>query len=443
MASLADHSAAVAEELRRRARIAHLSSSLDAELLWSVIPNIALSLISPEAEFSEPRALVASARNLARALGRTRGPSITRIGTLLVVSTSVQTSRVLEPISQELETRLGPRTPVHPPVVGLARFDQERRRATRLVGELRAQLAEGGCDLPPGAREEVLATAIVLARTKLLFAAERPALVLVASQHNSATRAVLAAARDTAIRTAYIPHAPVAENWWYRDLPVQHALLRGAAEVEFYRAAGVDTTRLAVVGDPSVDEPTDPPPPRDEPVMFATTPAPPDDLLAMFRVVAEANLGAVEVAPHPRMDSADLREISPPEWTFNPLASTYDRLATQGAAALVQYSSGVGLEALGLGVAVVNLVNPGREPNYPYLNSPHVANVSSSDELRTAIAQIDRGPGAAEERRLYARTWCARVGRSAATAAADAIVALSGDPGGGEMLLDGWPPVPS
>jgi hypothetical protein len=439
MAALSDQSAAVVEEARRRALIDDFVARADDSLPWTVIPNIALSLINPEADFRQPSPAISEARNLGRAFSARRGPTLLRIGPTLLVSTSVQTRRVLEPIARGLERQFGPRVDVHPPGLRLGGYLEARRRGNRLVSDLQGHLTSNGCELPAGVGEEVVAAAIVQARARMLFARSAPELVVVAAQHNSATRAVLAAAATApGVRTAYLPHAPVADNYWYRDLPVQHALLRGRSEVEFYRSLMVSDRDLSIVGDPSISDAPAQAAPFRKTAVFATSPLPPDELRMTIRVIADARLGPIEVAPHPRMDTEALRAACPPEWSFNPSASTYERLAVAGASVLVQHGSGVGLEALGLGIAVVNLSHPGREPNYPYLTDPHTANVATSEALAEAVAQIDHSPTGVDQRRDYARSWCSQTGDAAVDSAVDVINdLLSRDPVGA-VILDGW-----
>ena len=146
----------------------------------------------------------------------------------------------------------------------------------------------------------------------------------------------------------------------------------------------------------------------------------------------------MEVAPHPRTKTRDSEGLYPSAWSVSRFSTTYERLAREGATALIQCSSGVGLEALGLGLPVIELAHPGEEPNYPYLAEPFVPVVSCSSGLRDAFVNLDQSDSAAESRIAYAQSWCSADGALASQAAADAICKAAEVLPSNKLILDAW-----
>lgn len=410
-------------------------------LMWSLMPYLAMTSIDLQATaVSGGLELRAAARNLVRAASSRRGPELVAIGPYLMVSTSVQNRRVLAPLAAELSSRGFTAHDLRWPRLGPGAMRRAHRRASALGDEARSELSSAGLQLHGGAGEEILQTAIFLEKCERLLDVRCPQVLLVASQHNSASRAVIAAAlKVPVIRTAYVPHAPLADNVWYKDLPTHHALLRGAAESEFYGSIGVPETRLDVVGDPSLPYRAFNSPRTRATFVFATSPDDSANRLApAIEVIRKSNIGPVEVAPHPRDDLARLRAACPPEWTFNPEPSTFRRLSSAGARAVIQFGSGVGLEVLSLGLPLIDLCNPGRQPNYPYLAPPIVPVVASSDQLAAAVSGLDSTPQGAERRMSYAASWVSAAGSEASRRAVDVLEDKRAQPLPDDIILDGW-----
>lgn len=442
--SLLDDTARTKEDARRIAAVRRFGRERgEDELAQVLLPFFGMVLtdfIFVADDAGPARSAVSIGRNLVRARSRSKGPGIRLVGPVLAASTSRQNLRVLDPIVAELEQRRGPAVvPAWTPLSGIT-LAKARRRAATLTQEARRFFSAVGAPLPSGVGDEILRTAIVIERTRWLLRNTGARVLVVASQHNSASRAMLHAAHDVGgITTVYVPHAPVADVFYYRDLPCHKALLRGPAEVAFYAGLGVDEGRLSIAGDPSLSHwPPVAAPTRDD-VVFAVSAHRAERVEAAVAVVRDAGIERVEVAPHPRMDRDALRAQCPSSWVFNPAPSTFGRLAEVGAAAVIQDSSGLGLEALALGLPVIDLCPVGSAPLYPFITAPHVDVVSSSDTLATAVADAvaSRSTVTSEERANFAAEWSEVGGSEAAALAADAIegaVGLSSGP----VLLDGW-----
>lgn len=220
--------------------------------------------------------------------------------------------------------------------------------------------------------------------------ARQPDLVFVSTQHDSRVRAWLLAAQSLDIPSVYIPHAPVANNNFYHDLPVSHAALRGQAEVDYYRDhLNLTDPRVVAVGDVSLesDNPLKQAYDPNLPGILALSPVPKERLELIVSLVVEADLKSLVVAPHPRSDINMLRELTPAAWRINIGERTADLMA-RGAAFVIQSSSGVALESAALGIPTANLVLNDEIPNYPlHLDPQLVTPVSTGEEL---AAFVDR-----------------------------------------------------
>ncbi|MDZ7673836.1 MAG: hypothetical protein U5K30_02025 [Acidimicrobiales bacterium] len=261
--------------------------------------------------------------------------------------------------------------------------------------------------------------------------------IVVSSQHNANARALLSIAARNGIPSVYVPHTAGSRLREYRDLPCNLALLRGEGDRSFYAALGAPTGGLVVSGNPSV-APTAATPidPRLGPVL-ALSPDPPEDLGELIAVTASAWPTGI-IAPHPRVGRALLHRLAPPGWSIHE-GRTFE-LLEHGPFAVIQHSSGVGWEALALGLPVIQLDFPGKPADYLYLDDPVVARVTGSAKLHAVLERARDHDGNEEarlERRLLAERWCARTGADAAEHMARQILEPS-TATCGTTLLDGW-----
>ena len=77
-----------------------------------------------------------------------------------------------------------------------------------------------------------------------------------------------------------------------------------------------------------------------------------------------SGIGPVEVCVHPRADRVAIAAVLPDGWTIGPTTTTRERLEAGDVAVVIQRASGAGLDALWMGIPVVELVDPGRPSNY-------------------------------------------------------------------------------
>lgn len=285
-----------------------------------------------------------------------------------------------------------------------------------------------------GDRPDAAATAArSLPRAEAALRRIRPAALVVATQHDAGIRAWLHAARQLGIPSIYFPHAPMAANAQYRDLPVDFAGLRGLLEVRAYEALGADATRMTVCGNPAVDGALGLAP-RTERLIFALSPHPQERLRSGLAALSDAWDGHVTIAPHPRSDPSFVRRTaSATGWAVAGIR-TIDLLRA-GAAGLAQDSSGVTWEALAQGIPVVQLGTP-TTGTYEFIHDPSIIRLPADDpelDLRRTLARVD-----AVALQAVARRWCSTVGREAVLAARELIGEAVQRGPQDTPILDGW-----
>ena len=138
------------------------------------------------------------------------------------------------------------------------------------------------------------------------------------------------------------------------------------------------------------------------------------------------------------MASAGLLSVFPSDWKVVSDQSTFERIASGGAAAVIQNNSGVGLEALRLGLPLIDLRNPKTTPNYPYLESSVVNVVSDSDELRNVLAKVSQDEQEVKSRVDVALAWSEVTGREATERVAASVLDAREAATPSELVLDGW-----
>lgn len=288
-------------------------------------------------------------------------------------------------------------------------------------------------------RREALRTAIRLMVIERVLSHASPELVVVSNQHFCLDRAVLRACIDRNIRTLYVPHAPVAANSAYMDLPVNHAALRGERERAYYAEFGIESPAIHCVGVPRFDldvalPELDP----DGPVVFALSPWGESTLRSLVELVRSATQSRdVWIAPHPTMDPSRLSGFLPPRWGVGADATTFETLRN-GSPVLVQHSSGVALEALLLGVPTVELRFPGSVPNYPMIDPSYVRFAESTEQLMDALRGARRDSQQTAKRRRFrswAEGWIGPTGRASVTLLRSLIEDASKDREGAEGLI--------
>lgn len=440
---MSDVSPAPADQLDGVAEALHRAISTGGpgtSLLWAAAPTALLD--HPRAPHPDPshwHHAQGSVRSLAAAFGSGRGSTVTTIDDVLFAYEGANPAATLEPVIEAVAAGRGAdarRHAVRPPIRALA-------RALRTLGAAESAAGRALGAPPPVALGRALQAAVrAHARAGATLAATRPRLVVLASQHSTASRSLLQVARARGIATAYLPHAPVADTYQYRDLPTDFAAVRGEREADFYRTLGA-ARPLAVVGNPqgSVLAPSllDP----DGPVIFAPRPQAPEVVRAQVAAVA-AVAPEVVVSPHPRMrGKAQYQGLWPAHWRVHDGWTL--ELLRQGYPCLIQLSSGVAWEALAHGVPVIELPSPHEAPPaYLVIREPHVRVCRTDADLGPAVTAARRAaadPDARQRLVAWSEEWCAATGAVAierVRAWVETCAAAPAPPPG--PLLDAWAP---
>ncbi|WP_157993048.1 hypothetical protein [Leucobacter luti] len=267
--------------------------------------------------------------------------------------------------------------------------------------------------------------------------------VLVSTQHSPIMRALFIAAEEQGVPVIYVPHAPVAVNSAYRDLPVAYAGLRGPGEVEFYaRELAVPRTQLDIVGNLGSDVLSAPMPSIDpaSPGVVALSPHPAETIRRVFAAVSSPQLGATTVAPHPRSDLPEVQALMPSGWRIDTEHRTLDLLHT-GVPFMFQLSSGVAWESAALGIPTATIRLDESPVNYPFLDDEAVfPSVFTPADAAAFVADARAGRIDRAALRKHAVHWCALDGASAAAELERVLahVATGGAQAHARRLHDGW-----
>ena len=303
-----------------------------------------------------------------------------------------------------------------------------RRKAQALAEGLVDQMREEEVELPlPSSRvyARFLKAADSVATLEAVVASSGPLVAAVPSMHSLVARALVWVARQAAVPSVYVPHAPSIGLLELEELPVDYAALRGRMEVERFAEHGVDPGRLEVAGNPTVDEARLAELDLGRPPVLALSPFSEDMLVPLVDLVRSVLDDAV-VAPHPRMDRDSVASLCPAGWEIWG-GRTYDLLKS-GPPMLIQCSSGVALESLHLGIPTIQLAFPGAVA-YPFLREPQVPHASSPAELRAAIDEARAAaasPARREELLEWARAWSHPSGAEAAARVATLLESAAG-----------------
>jgi hypothetical protein len=335
-------------------------------------------------------------------------------GDVLFVAVTENQARVQHPVAR----RVGAIAPVPRRLLRRRRRrGRLERRATRASAELLAEIRTAGLGLPIDPAEMLfmfLFAARCLASARVLLTALEPSAVVVGSMHGAPARALCRLARELGVPSVYLPHAPVIARAQLADLPVDYAGLRGPQEVAYYRGRGADPSLLESIGDPSL-APAEPPPIEDGlPPVFAPSPQGDTQEAELIELAREV-LPEAMVTPHPRSNVRLLEELAPSGWRVWK-GRTYD-LLRRGPPTVIQHGSGVALEALGLGIPVIELSYPGKPANYPFAAEPYVRMVSDRASLEEAVregGQDARNRAAREKLTGWAHEWSWPLGDEAA-----------------------------
>lgn len=281
-------------------------------------------------------------------------------------------------------------------------------KAQSLIRELRQRIPPS--ILPPEFVARCIRRATQdIATVSYVFSMHRSRRVVLSTQQSIHARAASIVAQNLDLPTVYIPHAPAADNVYYRDIPFNYAALHGNREKQFYEDIGSDTARISVIGSlrelPHVPKQPDREAAR-ETVVVAPSPWDEPVVRAFFDLVVPGLRRPFVVCPHPRSDVALIRSLVPPGTQIIVDRETSDVLAERGLA-VVQHSSGVALEAMYLGVPVIDMRLTNLDPPYLFMRTRHVHSVTSSAELMRSLDSIasSHSERSAIELHAYAREW--------------------------------------
>jgi hypothetical protein len=270
----------------------------------------------------------------------------------------------------------------------------------------------------------------------------RPNLVVVASQHDPRVRALLLLARKRGVASIYFPHAPLARNPQYADVPTDFAGMRGPGEVRTLKTELPEfhEESVWVVGNPAVDGDACPDVDREKPGIMALSNVPSDHIRQEMQMVADAGYGDMVVAPHPAAKIGVIERHLPSGWSLARDNGTRD-LLLEGHPYLIQSGSGVALESLALGIPTVELTTGVGFPNYYFIDERYVYFVSTSKELSAIWGSLlDSGAEASKRARWieWAEYWCAYTGSVAADKALGLLEEADDKGQQADAVLDGW-----
>ena len=177
-------------------------------------------------------------------------------------------------------------------------------------------------------------------------------------------------------------------------------------------------------------------PPNSSSVVYAASA--PEVIQGDIDVIYHAIRSPIKVSLHPRMRSHAYRRMFPSAWEIIDAPDTSTYLRRHGAKAVVQHGSGVGLEALSMGLDVIDLCHPQDRPNYPYIIEPYVQIVHDVSSLRKAMDKLSVRAGGRLERIDYAHSWCNESSIDVVRSIADLVEQSSTCDTAGGVLLDGW-----
>lgn len=185
---------------------------------------------------------------------------------------------------------------------------------------------------------------------------DRPGALLITNDHSPRNRAILAAARQMGISTAYLQHAAV--GGIERPLDMDLALLQGRHSLDIYRSIGPVSARIELIGAPKIDVARRARIARtDSDERFVLFPGLFDDIARVQEIARPLRAAfpdaVIFVRRHPRDDRTDWSEWSSEVATLLPQdeCPAMDILITCDLA--IFDDSNVGLEAAALGVPVL------------------------------------------------------------------------------------------
>lgn len=281
----------------------------------------------------------------------------------------------------------------------------------------------------------ILKARVAFDRAETILSSYSPRSVIVSSQHSVGARALIYTARERSVPSIYIPHAPVSRHPHYADLPFDVVTLRGPREANFYSALGADPSRLQITGAPGVPGIQRRRHLNSGSIVVAPSPWGAATLTAFMACLRDASLEHLTICPHPRNSRRLLRRLAPQDAQIIHNERTINFLAHRGDV-VIQHSSGIALEAMQMGIPVIDICLDKEPPLYPSIEEPMVRFAHSPEELIETVKESLAEPLVSRERRRrWANSWCSSTNGEAA--AAVKLVVDQAEPSS-TAVLDGW-----
>lgn len=266
-----------------------------------------------------------------------------------------------------------------------------------------------------------------------------PSAVILANQHLPEHRSIIASSRRQGIPTVYLPHAPMATNRQYADLPVDYASAFGRGEVEVLKSFGADTSRVRVCGNPAMKLPESPTretgPNCQRRIVAAPSPVTTGKLAWFFSSIRSACGDDFDICLHPRLPPDRIRKMIGPSTRVVSDIRTLDYIANTSCI-LIHMNSGVGLEAMAAGVPSINLIPPDSSPSYFYLLQDSVLTATSDSELGVLTRSLVREQeGYQQPQEMFGRDWLMWTGNRAETEIESLLASVTKPVG---PIFDGW-----
>ncbi|WP_126316506.1 hypothetical protein [Mycolicibacterium aurum] len=264
--------------------------------------------------------------------------------------------------------------------------------------------------------------------------------VLTASHASYMVRPLLLVAESHDVPIISIPHAP--HSNWDLDLPVAYPALRGPAEAaEFVQRFALNRDDLTVIGNPSSDVLRNPTPriTSDAPGVVALSMLPTEVIAASLRLLSDAGLSDVCVAPHPRTNLRTLQRYLPAGWRVHEGGRTLELLKT-GPRFVIQFSSGVAWESTALGLPTAEFVTSmsARSGQFSFLEDHSIyPRIRSVDDARAFLDSVTRNEVDREKLRAHALRWCPVDGADAVAKTRN-LLTLATRGKRPKRVLDGW-----
>jgi hypothetical protein len=252
------------------------------------------------------------------------------------------------------------------------------------------------------------------------LAQNRPAMLIVANDHNLWPRVFAAAANASGIPTGYVQHASVAPG--FPPLEFDFAFLDGEYALDVYQRAGETRATAYLVGIGKLDV-ADTSAARSGVVVCTNKVDPVPRVTELLEFLRRDRHLRVTLRPHPATDGATLAQLHNAAGAagaaWSDARTEKIGAALHGAEHVIAGESAVLLEAAALGASPIMYDFSGESVDwYGFVRTGLAVRCNSIEELRTVL---DRPPRSPEELLRVARLYCDTAGTSWAGRAGELI----------------------